>query len=380
MSKDYKIKVENVTKEYDLFKTQTDKLKSFFSLKTNVPHFWSLMGVSFEVKPGETLGLIGVNGSGKSTISNIISGIIPQTTGTVDVKGDTSIVAINAGLRKNLTGRENIRLKSLMQGLTNEEIDDMMQDIIAFADIGDFVDQPVKSYSSGMKSRLGFSIAVHIKPDILIIDEALSVGDDTFYQKCVDKISDFKKEGKTIVFVSHSLRQIEFLCDRVAWINYGKLKSIGPTKEVLTKYREFIAWFKSLSKKDKKAFEKKQKDIQKEFDINKYQQELIDEEKQNVKDVHVAENNVKKRLFGSVISEKMSLSTKLVTWVVAFLAIFFCLLNVSGHTLKHVVEHPKSIIHPTKKLKLPKKMEKQAKIKKAHHKDAKKHEVNTNKK
>ena len=295
MTEDYKIKVQNVTKEYDLFKTQADKLKSFFSIKTDVPHFWSLMGVSFEVRPGEALGLIGVNGSGKSTISNIISGIIPQTTGYVDVKGDTSIVAISAGLRKNLTGRENIRLKSLMQGLTNEEIDALMDDIVSFADIGDFVDQPVKSYSSGMKSRLGFSIAVHINPDILIIDEALSVGDDTFYQKCVDKIADFKEQGKTIIFVSHSLKQIEFLCDRVAWINYGKLRMIGETQEVTTKYREFIEWFKKLSKKDKAKFEAEQKQIQKDFDIDEYQRQVTEEEQaQHPDDKHVAAK-VKKR-------------------------------------------------------------------------------------
>ncbi len=257
----YKIKVQNVTKEYDMFKTQSDKLKSFFSLskKNKIHHFWSLMGISFTVQPGEALGIIGVNGSGKSTISNIISGIIPQTTGQVDVRGDTSIVAINAGLRKNLTGRENIRMKSLMQGLTNRQIDDMMDDIIAFADIGDFVDQPVKDYSSGMRSRLGFSIAVHIKPDILIIDEALSVGDDTFYQKCVDKIDQFKEEGKTIIFVSHSLKQVRLLCDRVAWINYGKLRKIGPMEEVVSEYQKFIKWFKSLSKKEKKQFQKKKK-------------------------------------------------------------------------------------------------------------------------
>ena len=148
MENDYKVKVENVTKEYELFKTQSEKLRSFFSLsKKPVPHFWSLMGITLTIQPGETMGLIGVNGSGKSTISNIISGIIPQTTGYVDVRGETSIVAIHAGLRSNLTGRENIRLKSLMQGLTNEEIDELMPDIIAFADIGDFVDQPVKSLS-----------------------------------------------------------------------------------------------------------------------------------------------------------------------------------------------------------------------------------------
>ncbi len=370
MTEDYKIKVQNVTKEYDLFKTQADKLKSFFSVKTDVPHFWSLMGISFEVKPGEALGLIGVNGSGKSTISNIISGIIPQTTGLVDVRGDTSIVAINAGLKKNLTGRENIRLKSLMQGLTNEEIDDLMDEIIAFADIGDFVDQPVKSYSSGMKSRLGFSIAVHINPDILIIDEALSVGDDTFYQKCVDKIADFKKQGKTIIFVSHSLKQIEFLCDRVAWINYGKLRMIGKTDEVVSKYREFIKWFKKLSKKEKAKFEADQKQIQKDFDIDAYQKSVTDEEAKAHPEVNHMAAKIKKRFYGSVISEKMPKTSVLFTWLVTVAILLFCLVNVSGHPVTHIVKHPDSIVKPTKQLKLPTGVEKDnaKKATKKHHK------------
>ena len=129
MDNSYKIKLENVTKEYDLFRSKSDKLRSFFNVgKVNVPHFWSLKGVSLTVKKGETFGIIGVNGSGKSTISNIISGIIPQTTGLVDVKGDTSIIAIGAGLKKNLTGSENIRLKGLMQGLTIKEIEDVRED------------------------------------------------------------------------------------------------------------------------------------------------------------------------------------------------------------------------------------------------------------
>lgn len=351
MAAEYKIKVENVTKEYELFKTQSEKMRSFFSLNNNnVPHFWSLMGISLTIMPGEAIGLIGVNGSGKSTLSNIISGIIPQTTGYVDVQGETSIVAINAGLRNNLTGRENIRLKSLMQGLTNEQIDELMPDIIAFADIGDFVDQPVKSYSSGMKSRLGFSIAVHIDPDILIIDEALSVGDDTFYQKCVDKINEFKQEGKTIIFVSHSLKQIELLCDRVAWINYGKLKAVGETKEVTTEYRKFIKWFRGLSKKEKSKFQKEQKNIQKNFSIQAYQKQVTEEyQKANPDDKNVA-SKVHRLFYGSVISEKMTVSNKILTAAVFVALVFFCLVNVSGYSIMSVLSDPSLILHPLQHL------------------------------
>ncbi|WP_125765584.1 ABC transporter ATP-binding protein [Levilactobacillus mulengensis] len=347
MDNSYKIKVQHVTKEYDLYKSQAEKLRAFFSLRNStVPHFWSLMGISLEVKPGETLGLIGVNGSGKSTLSNIISGIIPQTTGTVDVRGDTSIIAIGAGLRGNLTGLENIRLKALMQGLTNPEIDALMDDIVSFADIGDFLYQPVKSYSSGMKSRLGFSIAVHVNPDILIIDEALSVGDDTFYQKCVDKISEFKDEGKTIVFVSHSLKQVEILCDRVAWIHYGTLKEIGETSDVVKHYREFTKWFKGQTKKEKKHFQRQMKTNQKSFDIDAYQKQVTEERQAAAPDDANVAAEVKKDFYGSVISEKMSWGNRILTFGVAIVFVLACLVNVSGHSVSEVLQNPGSIVHP----------------------------------
>ncbi|MFB9768869.1 ABC transporter ATP-binding protein [Lactiplantibacillus modestisalitolerans] len=351
MTADYKIKVQNVTKEFDLFKTRSDQLKAFFSISNQpIPEFWALKGISLEVHPGETLGLIGVNGSGKSTLSNIISGVIPQTTGVVDVRGDTSIVAINSGLRGQLTGLENIRLKALMMGMTNKEIDDMLDDIIAFADIGDFVYQPVKSYSSGMKSRLGFSIAVHINPDILIIDEALSVGDDTFYQKCVEKIQQFKDEGKTIVFVSHSLKQIEKLCDRVAWIQYGDLKQIGKTKEVVGDYRKFIKWFKALNKDDKKKYQNDSKEEQKAFDIKAYEKQVVAERKQAEPDNPNVARDVHKEFYGGVISETMPWRTRIFSTLVAVAVVFLMLVNISGHSLTSTVQDPSLIFHPTRTL------------------------------
>jgi len=350
MSEDYKIRLENVTKEYDLYQSKNDKLKTFFSLKKRheVPHFWSLKGISLEVHRGEALGVIGVNGSGKSTISNIISGIIPQTTGFVDVKGDTSIVAISAGLKWSLTGLENIRLKGLMQGLSFEEIAAVRDDIIEFADIGDFINQPVKDYSSGMRSRLGFAIAVHINPDILIIDEALSVGDDTFYQKCLNKIQEFKKEGKTIVFVSHSLKQVEMLCDRVAWIHFGELKAIGETKKTVDEYRKFSSDFKKLTAAERSKYQKDKKQLQLNFDIDAYEKSLVQKEQEDhgVSE-HEAARKVHKNFYAEVLPTKMTALTK---WVVGFAVLimaFFALVTVSGHSITKSITDPSVLLQPS---------------------------------
>lgn len=347
MDNTYKIKLENVTKEYDLFKSKSDKLKNFFNVgKVDVPHFWSLKGINLTINKGETFGIIGVNGSGKSTISNIISGIIPQTTGTVDVRGDTSIIAIGAGLKRNLTGFENIRLKGLMQGLTIKEIDDVRESIIDFADIGTFINQPVKDYSSGMRSRLGFAIAVHINPDIMIIDEALSVGDDTFYQKCVDKIMEFKKQGKTILFVSHSLSQVKMICDRVAWMHFGELREVGETEEVIDHYRKFSSNFKKKTAKERKKYQQDKKKEQIEFNINEYQKLLIDNELKKGIDEKQAERIIRERMYDQITPDKMSIMTRIIAGVAILGLAFFALVNISGHSITNSLEHPSTLIHP----------------------------------
>lgn len=189
-----KISVSNITKRFELMKTRSEKILNLFSfLWSKKRDFWALKGVTFDVYAGEAIGIVGLNGSGKSTLLNIVSEIYPPTTGDLTINGDTSIISIGAGLKPALTGRDNIRLKLLMSDLTNKQIKQIMPTIIEFSELGDFIDQPVKSYSSGMKAKLGFSIMAHTDPDIMIIDEALSVGDSTFANKSFDKIREFKK-------------------------------------------------------------------------------------------------------------------------------------------------------------------------------------------
>lgn len=246
--------VKNITKKYKLYTGMKERLLDLITPKEYGEDFYALTDVSFEANKGDIIGFIGVNGSGKSTLSNIVAGIVPETSGTVEVNGEVSIIAVASGLKGDLTGRDNIELKLLMLGFNKQEIVSLEPSIVEFSELGNFIDQPVKSYSSGMKSRLGFAISVNIDPDILIIDEALSVGDRAFADKSLEKMNEFKEQGKTILFVSHSIRQMKDFCEKILWLEYGMVKEFGPVAEVMPKYEKFIKKYRDMSKAEKAAY------------------------------------------------------------------------------------------------------------------------------
>lgn len=236
------IKVENLHKVYKLYAKPSDRLKDAFGLaKNRYTEHHALNGVSLEIKKGETVGIIGTNGSGKSTILKIITGVLSPTSGNVEVDGRISaLLELGAGFNMEYTGIENIYLNGTMIGFTEKEIDEKLQDILDFADIGEYVYQPVKTYSSGMFVRLAFAVAINIEPEILIVDEALSVGDVFFQAKCYHKFEEFKAMGKTIVFVSHDLSSISKYCDRVILLNQGDKLGEGSPKEMIDAYKRVL--------------------------------------------------------------------------------------------------------------------------------------------
>ncbi len=277
-NKKLKVKATNLTKRFEMLETTSNKMKTLFGLNRDKgQEFWALRNVSFEVHDGETIGIIGLNGSGKSTISTLISGTMTPTTGALEVNGDVSIIALGTGLIPNLTGRENIHVVGLMMGMTNKEIENKLDDIINFSELGPFIDQPLKTYSSGMKAKLSFSIAAYQDPDILIIDEVLSVGDGTFGQKSADKMFEFREQGKTILLISHDMLAIEKWCDKVLWLHYGEVKGYGSTEEILPQYINFVQWFIRLTPEEQDEYKEKVRREQLTYSVEILKDELEEE-------------------------------------------------------------------------------------------------------
>jgi len=236
------IRLESITQRFRVIQERPDTLRELFSKffrhQSSYHDFDAVKNVSFEVPKGQMLGLIGRNGSGKSTLLKIIAGVYRPTAGRVQVKGSLApLIELGAGFHHELTGRENILLNGLLMGYSKREMLEREQRIIDFAEIGDFIDSPVKQYSSGMYTRLAFSVATEVDPEILLIDEILAVGDAPFQEKCFERLRNFRKAGKTILLVTHSMAQVAEQCDRALLIDHGSIMADGDPNEVIEVYK-----------------------------------------------------------------------------------------------------------------------------------------------
>lgn len=244
-SSEYAVEMNHVSKIYKLQKKEGDKKEG--------ESFYALKDISLKIKRGDVVGILGTNGSGKSTLSMILAGISDIDEGELTVHGEQELISINTGLNSQLTGLENIYLKGALLGFNKKKTKEIVDGVVEFAELGDFLYQPVKKYSSGMKSRLGFSISLALTPDIFIIDEALSVGDKGFAKKCLNRMMKLRDENdKTILFISHSLPQVKEFCKTGLWIEGGKLMETGPIKQVCDHYSDYVEKQGALSDKEKK--------------------------------------------------------------------------------------------------------------------------------
>jgi ABC-type polysaccharide/polyol phosphate transport system ATPase subunit len=237
------IQFADVSKSYPIYAAPSDRLKELLTLNRVSYHrdFWALREVSFDIRRGETFCIIGENGSGKSTLLQIVAGILQPTTGIANTNGRVAaLLELGSGFNPEFTGRENVYLNAAILGLSTAEIDSRYGDIEAFAEIGEFINQPVKTYSSGMTVRLAFSVAIHVSPDVLLVDEALAVGDIYFRQRCMRKVHELRARGVTILFVSHAIGDVKAIGDRTMWLDNGRVREIGETELVVSKYLAFM--------------------------------------------------------------------------------------------------------------------------------------------
>lgn len=237
---DYAIEISQLSKIYKLYNKPTDRVLEAFHISKNISkEYEALKDVNFNVKCGETVGIIGTNGAGKSTLLKIITGVLSPSSGKVKINGKISaLLELGAGFNDEYTGIENIYLTGRIMGYTKNEMDKKLNTIVEFADIGDFVNQPVKTYSSGMFARLAFAVAINVEPDILIVDEALSVGDIFFQNKCFKKFDELKSKGVTILFVSHDIGSVRQMCSRALWLEHGKVKEFGEASKICDMYMD----------------------------------------------------------------------------------------------------------------------------------------------
>ena len=240
---DWAVRVSDVSKRFRLYHERNQTLKSAILRGKTSKHedFWALKDISFDVVEGHSHGLIGSNGSGKSTLLKCLAKIYWPTSGSIEYRGRmASLLEVGSGFHLELSGRENIYLNGSILGMSKKEIDSKFEEIVNFSGVQRFLDQPVKNYSSGMYVRLGFSIAINVDPDILVVDEVLSVGDEDFQRKSFAKFLDFKKRGKTVILVTHNMAVVEDICDSVTWINDGQMMKTGPAKEVVGDYQSSV--------------------------------------------------------------------------------------------------------------------------------------------